>query len=110
MKAARLKTTPCGIGSGMFIPGFEEPDGGQESADEPFDVNVTFPEEYQAKELAGKPAVFKCLIHEVKETQKPELDDEFAKDVSEFDTLDELKADLKTKIRRAEGKSCRERV
>ena len=69
-------------------------------------MNVTFPEEYQAKELAGKPAVFKCLIHEVKETQKPELDDEFAKDVSEFDTLDELKADLKTKIREQKEKAA----
>lgn len=87
-----------GIGSGMFIPGFEEQIVGKK-AEEPFDVNVTFPEQYQAAELAGKPAVFKCLVHEVKETQKPALDDEFAKDVSEFDTLDELKADLKVKIK-----------
>ena len=79
-----------GIGSGMFIPGFEEQMVGKK-VEESFEVTVTFPEEYHAKELAGKPAVFKCLIHEVKETQKPELDDEFAKDVSEFDTLDELK-------------------
>lgn len=87
-----------GIGSGMFIPGFEEQIVGKK-VEEPFEVNVTFPEQYQAAELAGKPAVFKCLVHEVKETQKPELDDEFAKDVSEFDTLDELKADLKVKIK-----------
>ena len=87
-----------GVGSGMFIPGFEEQVVGKK-AEEPFDVNVTFPEQYQAAELAGKPAVFKCLVHEVKETQKPALDDEFAKDVSEFDTLDELKADLKVKIK-----------
>ena len=87
-----------GVGSGMFIPGFEEQIVGKK-AEEPFDVNVTFPEQYQAAELAGKPAVFKCLVHEVKETQKPALDDEFAKDVSEFDTLDELKADLKVKIK-----------
>ena len=74
-------------------------------AEEPFDVNVTFPEDYQAKELAGKPAVFKCLIHEVKETEKPTIDDEFAKDVSEFDTLDELKADLKAKIKENKEKA-----
>lgn len=94
-----------GIGSGMFIPGFEEQIVGKK-AEEPFDVNVTFPEQYQAAELAGKPAVFKCLVHEVKETQKPALDDEFAKDVSEFDTLDELKADLKVKIKENKEKAA----
>ena len=61
-------------------------------------MNVTFPEDYSAKELAGKPAVFKCKVHEVKESIKPELDDEFAKDVSEFDTLDALKDDIRTRI------------
>jgi trigger factor len=81
------------LGSGMFIPGFEEQLVGK-SADEECDVNVTFPEDYQAKELAGKAAVFKCKVLEVKETEKPELDDEFAKDVSEFDTLDAFKEDL----------------
>ena len=91
------------LGSGQFIPGFEDQVVGHNTGDE-FDVNVTFPEEYHAEELKGKTAVFKCLIHEVKETQKPELDDEFAKDVSEFDTLDELKADLKTKIREQKEK------
>lgn len=96
-EGGKAENYTLGIGSGMFIPGFESQMVGKK-VDEPFDVNVTFPEEYQAKELAGKPAVFKCLIHEVKETQKPELDDEFAKDVSEFDTLKELKADLKKKI------------
>ena len=85
------------IGSGMFIPGFEEQMVGKAIGEE-FDVNVTFPEEYQEKNLAGKPAVFKCKLHGVKESQKPELDDEFAKDVSEFDTLDELKADLRAKL------------
>lgn len=78
------------IGSGMFIPGFEEQLIGV-TPGEKKDVTVTFPEEYQAEELAGKEAVFHCLIHEVKEEQLPDLDDEFAKDVSEHDTLDELK-------------------
>ena len=87
---------PLELGSGSFIPGFEEQVAGH-SIDEEFDVNVTFPEEYAA-ELAGKEAVFKCKIHEIKATELPELDDEFAKDVSEFDTLDELKEDLKKKL------------
>ena len=85
------------LGSGQFIPGFEEQIVGKEIGEE-FDVNVTFPEEYQATELAGKAAVFKCKLHEIKEKELPELDDEFAKDVSEFDTLDELKADIKAKL------------
>lgn len=87
---------PLELGSGSFIPGFEEQVAGH-SVDEEFDVNVTFPEEY-AEELAGKDAVFKCKIHEIKAKDLPELDDEFAKDVSEFDTLDELKADLRKQI------------
>ncbi|MGN0523692.1 MAG: trigger factor [Eubacterium sp.] len=87
---------PLELGSGSFIPGFEEQVAGHK-VDEEFDVNVTFPEEYAA-ELAGKDAVFKCKIHEIKHKELPELDDEFAKDVSEFDTLDELKADLKKQI------------
>ncbi len=78
------------IGSGMFIPGFEEQLVGV-NAGEKKDVVVTFPEEYHAADLAGKEAVFHCEIHEIKEEQLPELDDEFAKDVSEYDTLDELK-------------------
>ena len=78
------------LGSGSFIPGFEDQLIGHEAGEE-FDVNVTFPEEYQAKELAGKPAVFKIKLHEVKTKELPALDDEFAKDVSEYDTLDELK-------------------
>lgn len=87
---------PLELGSGSFIPGFEEQVVGHKSEKE-FDVNVTFPEEY-AEELAGKDAVFKCKIHEIKSKELPELDDDFAKDVSEFDTLDELKADLKKQI------------
>ena len=85
------------LGSGRFIPGFEDQVVGK-SIDEPFEVNVTFPEDYPAEDLAGKEAVFKCLIHEIKGKELPELDDEFAKDVSEFDTLDELKADTKKKL------------
>lgn len=87
---------PLELGSGSFIPGFEEQVVGHKSEEE-FDVNVTFPEEY-AEELAGKDALFKCKIHEIKSKELPELDDDFAKDVSEFDTLDELKADLKKQI------------
>ncbi len=83
------------IGSHQFVPGFEEALIGLKAGDEK-DVDVTFPENY-TPELAGKPVVFKCKIHEVKETIKPELDDEFAKDVSEFDTLAELKADIRSK-------------
>ena len=82
------------LGSGSFIPGFEDQLIGHEVGEE-FDVNVTFPEEYQAKELAGKPAVFKIKLHEVKTKELPALDDEFAKDVSEYDTLDELKASIR---------------
>lgn len=82
------------LGSGQFIPGFEEQIVGK-STDEEFDVNVTFPEDYHAEELKGKPAVFKCKLHEIKKKELPEINDEFVKDVSEFDTLDELKADTR---------------
>ncbi|MBE6545889.1 MAG: trigger factor [Ruminococcaceae bacterium] len=85
------------LGSGSFIPGFEEQIVGK-SIDEEFDVNVTFPEEYHAKDLAAKPAVFKVKIHSITRVELPVLDDDFAKDVSEFDTFDEYKADLKAKI------------
>ncbi len=86
------------VGSGSFIPGFEEQIVGQEIG-AMFDVTVTFPEEYHEKSLAGKPAVFKCKVNDVKETQKPELDDEFIKDIStDFETVEEYKADLKKKI------------
>ncbi|MDD7512222.1 MAG: trigger factor [Peptostreptococcaceae bacterium] len=84
------------LGSGMFIPGFEEQLIGV-APGEKKDVNVTFPEDYHA-ELAGKDAVFHCLVHEIKEEQLPELDDEFAKDVSEFDTLEELKKDTADRL------------
>ena len=85
------------LGSGMFIPGFEEQLVGA-TPGEKRDVVVTFPEEYHAEDLAGKEAVFHCLVHEIKEEILPELDDEFAKDVSEFDTLDELKASTREKL------------
>ena len=82
------------LGSNSFIPGFEDQVVGH-AAGEEFDVNVTFPEQYQAEELAGKAAVFKIKLHEVKYKELPELDDDFAKDVSEYDTLDELKASIR---------------
>lgn len=88
---------PLTIGSGAFIPGFEEQLVGAEIGKE-VDVNVTFPEEYHAKELAGKPAVFKCTVKEIKVKELPDADDEFVKDVSEFDTMEEYRADLKKKI------------
>ncbi len=85
------------LGSGAFIPGFEEQVAGH-SIGEEFDVNVEFPKEYHAAELAGKPAVFKVKIHAINKVELPELDDDFAKDVSEFDTFAEYKADLTAKI------------
>lgn len=88
---------PLELGSGSFIPGFEEQVAGK-NIGEDFDVNVTFPEHYQAENLAGKPAVFKCKLHEIKGKELPNVDDEFVKDVSEFDTLDEYKADIKSKL------------
>lgn len=88
---------PLTIGSGSFIPGFEEQLVGAELNKE-VEVNVTFPEDYQAAELAGKPAVFKCTVKKIEVKELPELDDEFAKDVSEFDTLEEYKADIKKNL------------
>ncbi|GHV32209.1 trigger factor [Clostridia bacterium] len=85
------------IGSGQFIPGFEEQLVGH-AAGEDVDVNVTFPEEYHSEELAGKAALFKVSVKEVKRTVKPELDDDFAQDVSEFDTLDELRGDVRKRL------------
>ena len=90
------------IGSGQFIPGFEEQLIGKNTGDE-VEVNVTFPEEYHAEDLKGKPALFKVKINSIKFKELPELDDEFAKDVSEFDTLEDLKKDIKEKLS-AEGK------
>ena len=101
---------PLTIGSGSFIPGFEEQLIGVE-AEKEVEVNVTFPEEYHAENLAGKAAVFKCTVHEIKAKELPEIDDEFAAEVSEFDTLDEYKANIKAKIKEekaAEAKAKRE--
>ena len=88
---------PLTIGSGAFIPGFEEKLVGAEIGKE-VEVDVTFPEEYHAKELAGKPAVFKCTVKAIKVKELPELDDDFAQDVSDFDTLEEYKADVRKKV------------
>ena len=88
---------PLKLGSGSFIPGFEDQVVGHK-VEEPFEVNVTFPEDYHAKELAGKAAVFKTVIHKIRHIELPELDDDFAKDVSEFDTMAEYRADVKAKI------------
>ena len=98
---------PLKLGSGTFIPGFEDQLIGAVKGEDR-DVKVTFPEEYHSEDLAGKDAVFKCKVHEIKEQEIPEIDDDFVKDVSEFDTLDELKASkreevAKTKAARAES-------
>lgn len=93
------------LGSNQFIPGFEDQIAGK-SVDEEFDVNVTFPEDYHAENLAGKPAVFKCKLHEIQVKELPELNDDLAKDTSEFDTIDELKADLKQKLEEQRTKAA----
>lgn len=101
---------PLTIGSGSFIPGFEEQLIGAE-AEQEIEVKVTFPEDYHAEALKGKDAVFKCTVHEIKAKEVPEIDDEFAAEVSEFDTLEEYKADLKAKIKEQktkEGKAKQE--
>ncbi|WP_322173749.1 trigger factor [Acutalibacter caecimuris] len=87
------------LGSGQFIPGFEEQVVGHNAGDE-FDVNVKFPEDYHAEELKGKDATFKIKLHEIKHQELPEVDDEFVKDISEFDTLEEYKNDLKETVRK----------
>lgn len=97
------------LGSGSFIPGFEEQIVGHSAGDE-FDVNVKFPEEYHAEELAGKDAVFAIKLHEVKYKELPELDDEFAKDVSEYDTLDELKASIRKNMEERNAKMAEQEM
>ena len=94
------------LGSHSFIDTFEDQIVGKNIGEE-FDVNVTFPEDYQAADLAGKPAVFKCKLNGIKETELPELDDEFASEVSEFDTLDEYKADLKATLQVKKEKAAK---
>ena len=98
---------PLVLGSGSFIPGFEDQLVGA-AADSDVEVNVTFPEDYQAKELAGKAAVFKVKVHEIKKKELPEINDEFAQDVSEFDTLDEYKEDVKKGIAEQKEKAARQ--
>lgn len=93
---------PLKLGSGTFIPGFEDQLIGAVK-DEERDVKVTFPEQYHSEDLAGKEAVFKCKVHEVKEQEIPEIDDDFAKDVSEFDTLEELKASKKEELAKSKA-------
>ena len=98
---------PLTLGSGAFIPGFEEQLVGAEIGKE-VEVNVTFPEDYQAEELKGKAATFKCTVKEIKEKELPELDDEFASEVSEFETLAEYKADVKTKLTEKKEKEAKD--
>lgn len=97
---------PLTIGSGAFIPGFEEQLVGAQVGQE-MEVNVTFPEEYQAAELAGKAAVFKCTVKEIKEKELPEADDEFASEVSEFDTMAEYKEDIRKKLAEKKEKDAK---
>lgn len=94
------------LGSHSFIDTFEDQIVGKNIGDE-FDVNVTFPENYQAEDLAGKPAVFKCKLNGIKETELPELDDEFASEVSEFDTMDEYKEDIKATLKVKKEKAAK---
>ncbi len=96
---------PLKLGSGTFIPGFEEQLIGAVK-DEQRDVKVTFPEEYHEASLAGKEAVFKCKVHEIKEQELPEINDEFVKDISEFDTLDELRSDTREKLVKSKADSA----
>lgn len=98
---------PLTIGSGAFIPGFEEQLVGAQIGKE-VEVKVTFPEEYHAEDLKGKAAVFKCTVKEIKEKELPALDDEFAAEVSEFDTLAEYKADVKGKLEESKAKEAKE--
>ncbi len=100
---------PLKLGSNTFIPGFEDQVVGHNVGDT-FGVNVTFPTEYHAEELAGKPAVFVVTIKKLEVTELPELDDEFAKDVSEFDTLSEYKADIKAKIQKTKDDAADQEV
>lgn len=93
------------LGSGQFIPGFEDAVIGHNIGDE-FDINVSFPEEYQVKELAGQPVVFKVKLNEIKQKELPEVNDDFVKDTTEFDTVEELNADLKKKLEEAAQKKA----
>lgn len=97
------------LGSGQFIPGFEDQVCGHKTGEE-FDINVNFPEDYQAEELKGKAAVFKIKLHEIKAKELPEVDDDFVKDVSDFDTLDAYKDDFRKKLTEAAEKKASDDV
>lgn len=96
---------PLKLGSGNFIPGYEEQVAGH-TLNETFDVRVSFPEDYHVKELAGKPAVFKTTIHKIQHIELPALDDDFAKDFTEFDTFDEYRKDVRAKIEKRHGEEA----
>lgn len=100
---------PLEIGSHTFIPGFEEQVVGKNIGEE-FDVNVSFPEDYQEESLKGKPAVFKCKLHEIKSKELPELNDDFVKDVSEKDTVDELKAEIRENLEKRNAEEAENEV
>lgn len=100
------KDYPLTLGSNTFIPGFEAQLVGKKPEEE-VEVNVTFPEDYAAEELKGKAAVFKCVIHKIEAKELPELNDEFAQDVSEFDTLDEYKADIKANLEKKKAEAAK---
>ena len=102
-EGGKAENFPLTIGSGSFIPGFRGAADRHRLWAKRSEVNVTFPEEYHAKELAGKPAVFKCKVNSIKTKELPELDDEFASEVSDFETLEEYKADIRREAARAEG-------
>ena len=104
-EGGKAENHPLKLGSGSFIPGFEEQLVGVKAGDE-VKVEVTFPEEYHAEELAGKAAVFEVKVHEVKHTELPEIDDEFAQDVSEFDTLEEYKVDVEKQLHEKKEKDA----
>lgn len=109
-QGGKAEDYPLTVGSGSFIPGFEDQLVGAKIGEE-MEVKVTFPEDYHAEELKGKDAVFKCTVKEIKVKELPEADDEFAKDVSEFDTMEEYKADIKknlTEKKEAEAKKAKE--
>ena len=97
------------LGSGQFIPGFEEQVVGHSTGEE-FDVNVTFPEDYHAQELKGKPVVFKVKLHEIKKKELPEVDDDFVKDVSSFDTLAEYREDIRKKLLESREKAANDEM
>ena len=105
-EGGKAENFPLTIGSGSFIPGFEEQLIGTALGEEK-EVNVKFPEEYHAKELAGKPAVFKCKVNSIKTKELPELDDEFASEVSDFETLEEYKADIRAKLTEQKEKAAK---